>query len=68
MIVFRFFSSGHVRQLLSAAGESVWIYAWGRSNSFVEHVVDGHVTLTLDSCDVQTSNLDVTELQYAHAW
>lgn len=64
-----FFSpSGRLLQLLSATGESVWIYAWGRSNTFVEHVVDGHVVLTLDSCDVQNLSVDSSAKQYAHAW
>lgn len=55
-------------QVLSATGESVWIYAWGRSNTFVEHVVDGHAVLALDSCNVQSPGVDSSAKQYAHAW
>lgn len=60
--------SGRVLQLLSTTGESVWIYAWGRSNTFVEHVVDGRVGLALDSCVVQNPSIDSSAKQYAHAW
>lgn len=59
---------GNGKQLLTATDEATWLYAWGGSNTFVQHTVEGAFALSLDSCDVRNAVNSGNAKQHAHGW
>lgn len=51
-----FLLSGRWRQILSESGSIVWLYAWGRTNEFVEHTFQRAVSFSLDACAATTGD------------
>eukprot|EP00903_Cladosiphon_okamuranus_P015936 g14720.t1 len=60
--------TGDGKLLLDESTPSNWLYAWGGSNEFVRHSVDGAFSLSLDSCDVGAAGGGGTTEEYAHGW
>ncbi|CAN0497406.1 unnamed protein product, partial [Ectocarpus sp. 12 AP-2014] len=54
-------------QLLSVSETANWLYAWGGSNNFVRHSMDGAFSLALDSCSIG-SVTGVARAEYVHGW
>eukprot|EP00904_Undaria_pinnatifida_P013446 jgi/Undpi1/9231/HiC_scaffold_26.g11689.m1 len=60
--------AGDGKQVLYATGELIWLFAWGGSNEFVEHVAEGAIVLRLDSCSIRAAGEGGAKSKYAHAW
>lgn len=55
-------------QVLTLTESTDWLYAWGGSNVFVTHTVDGSFSLSLTSCEIGDAGGGASKKEYAHAW
>eukprot|EP00752_Nemacystus_decipiens_P012683 g11236.t1 len=60
--------TGDGKLLLDESTPANWLYAWGGSNDFVRHSVDGAFSLTLNSCSVGAAGGGGTTEEYTHGW